>query len=105
MEQHSLQKSLIKYRGQSPVGGHTMELFIGDRAAVFNRLKHSLELLAAPPDFLLRVAPGFRYRADELYVGFEQWRMQVLGNFVSELASEQLSCFLALHQIFLQTRQ
>src|SRR5258708_40357114 len=62
------------------------ELFIGDRAAVFNRLKHSLELLAAPSDFQLRVAPGFGYRADELYLGFEQWRMKVLSNFESELA-------------------
>jgi len=76
-----------------------MELFIGDRAAVFNRLKHSLELLAAPSDFQLRVAPGFGYRADELYLGFEQWRMKVLSNFESELASEQLSCLRSLHQI------
>jgi len=81
-----------------------MELFIGDRAAVFNRLKHSLELLAAPSDFQLRVAPAFGYRADELYLGFEQWRMKVLSNFESELASEQLSCLRSLQQIFLQMR-
>src|SRR3981189_3109066 len=96
MGQHPLQKSLIKCRGQSPVGGHTMELFIGDRAVVFNRLKHSLELLAAPSDFQLRVAPGFGYRADALYIGFDHWRMKVLGNFESELASAALSCVRSL---------
>jgi hypothetical protein len=81
-----------------------MELFIADRAVVFDRLKHSLELLAAPSDFQLRVAPAFGYRADELYMGFEHCRMKVLSNFESELASEQLSCLKSLQQIFLQMR-
>jgi hypothetical protein len=78
-----------------------MELFMADKTLVFDRLKHSLELLAAPPDVQLRVVPAFGYRAHELYLSFDHWRMKVLGNFLSELAAEQISCLDSLQQTFM----
>jgi hypothetical protein len=77
-----------------------MELLMADKALVFGRLKHSLELLAAPPDMQLRVVPAFGYRAHELYLGFDHWRMKVLGNFLSELAADQISSLNSLQETF-----
>jgi hypothetical protein len=46
------------------------------------------------------VVPAFGYRAHELYLSFDHWRMKVLGNFLSELAADQLSCLESLQQMF-----
>lgn len=77
-----------------------MELLMADKALAFGRLKHSLQLLAAPPDTQLRVVPTFGYRAHELYLGFDHWRMKILGNFLSELAADQVSCLDSLQERF-----
>jgi hypothetical protein len=82
-----------------------MEVLMANKAWVFDRLKHSLELLAAPPEIQLRVVPPFGYRADELYLSFEHWRMQVLGNFQSDLEADQVSGLDSLQQIFVQMSQ
>jgi hypothetical protein len=77
-----------------------MELFMANKTLVFNRLKHSLELLAAPPEIQLRFVPDFGYRADELYLGFDHWRSQLLVNFESELAADQRNCLNSLQELF-----
>jgi hypothetical protein len=82
-----------------------MEVLMANKTWVFERLKHSLELLAAPPEIQLRVVPSFGYRADELYLSFDHWRMKVLGSFQSELEEEQLSGLDSLQQIFVQMDQ
>jgi hypothetical protein len=79
-----------------------MQLVMADRAWVFDRLKHSLQLLAAPPEFQLRVVPAFGYRADELYLSFDHWRAKLLNGFQSELAAEQLACLDSLQEIFIE---
>jgi len=79
-----------------------MELVTADKAWVFDRLKHSLQLLAAPPDIQLRVVPAFGYRADELFLSFDHWRAKLLDNFQSELAAEQLSCLDCLQETFVR---
>ena len=79
-----------------------MELLMADKTWVLDRLKHSLELLAAPPNIQLRVVPAFGYRADELYLSFDHWRAKLLSGFQSELAAEQLSCLDSLQQIFVE---
>ena len=79
-----------------------MELVMADKAWVFDRLKRSLQLLAAPPDIQLRVVPAFGYRADELFLSFDHWRAKLLDNFQSELAAEQLSCLDCLQEIFVE---
>jgi hypothetical protein len=77
-----------------------MELLFANRSLVFDRLKHSLELLAAPPEIQLRVVPAFGYRADELYLSFDHWRNKLLVNFESELATDQLTCLDSLQELF-----
>jgi hypothetical protein len=81
-----------------------MEFIMADKPLVFSRLKHSLQLLAAPPDIQLRVVPAFGYRADELYLSFEHWRSKLLVYFQSELAADQLTCLNSLQQIFVEMR-
>jgi hypothetical protein len=81
-----------------------MELLVADKALVFGRLKHSLQLLAASPDIQLQVVPAFGYRADELYLSFEHWRSKLLVHFQSELRADQLSCLDSLQQIFVEMR-
>lgn len=82
-----------------------MEVLIKNKAWVFERLKHSLELLAAPPEIQVRVVPCFEYRADELSLTFDHWRKKVLGNFQSELEADQLSALDYLQQIFARVGQ
>lgn len=82
-----------------------MEVLMANKAWVFERLKHSLEILAAPPEIQARVVPSFGYRADELYLTFDHWRMKVLGNFQSELEADQLSGLDSLQQIFARMSQ
>jgi hypothetical protein len=63
-----------------------------DRTGVFERLKHSVQLLACPPELQLKMLPHFVCKADELALDFDQWREIVLNNFRSELSIDQMSC-------------
>jgi hypothetical protein len=78
-----------------------LELFVTNKSLVFSRLKLSLELLAAPPEIQLHFVPDFGYRADELYLGFDQWRSQLLANFHSELAADQLNSLNSIQEVFI----
>src|SRR5215831_7784735 len=63
-----------------------------DRVGIFERLKHSIQLLACPPEVQLRMFPHFVCKADELALDFDQWREIVLNTFRSELSIDQMSC-------------
>jgi len=62
-----------------------------DRLAIFERLKHSVQLLACPPEIQLKMLPRFVCKADELALDFDLWREVVLNNFRSELRTDQIS--------------
>ena len=63
-----------------------------DRSAIFERLKHSIQLLAWQPGTQLKLLPDFVCKADELALEFDHWREVVLDNFGPELSTEQMSC-------------
>ena len=67
-----------------------------DRLGTFERLKHSLQLLACPAEVQLNLLPSFVCKADELALGFNQWRLVAVDNFRSELTASQLSCLDAI---------
>jgi hypothetical protein len=70
------------------------------RNAIFERLKHSLQLLASPPDVQLRILPPYVCRADELALEFDHWWIVVLDNYKADLSLDQLSALTALHEKF-----
>jgi hypothetical protein len=49
-----------------------------NRAGIFERLKHSIQLLASPAEFQLKMLPDFVCKADELALDFDLWREAVL---------------------------
>jgi len=63
-----------------------------DRFAIFECLKHSIQLLACPAEIQLRMLPRFVCRADELVLDFDLWKEIVLNNFRSELSTDQMCC-------------
>src|ERR1700677_136029 len=67
-----------------------------DRLGIFERLKHSIQLLACPPEVQLNLLPSFVCKADELALDFDNWREVALSNFRSELTDDQLSCLDAI---------
>ena len=69
-----------------------------DRLAIFERLKHSVQLLACPPEIQLKTLPRFVCKADELALDFELWREVVLDNFRSELSTDQMCCIESIDQ-------
>ena len=66
-----------------------MEVVTANRAWLLGRLKHSLEILAAPAEIQLREASASGHKADELFLRFEHWRSKVMGSFSSEIAIDQ----------------
>jgi hypothetical protein len=67
-----------------------------DRLETFERLKHSIQLLACSPEIQLKMLPQFVCKADELALDFDHWREVAVGNFRSELTTHQLSCLDAI---------
>ena len=63
-----------------------------DRLGIFERLKHSIQLLACPPEVQLNLLPSFVCKVDELALDFDHWQRVALSNFRSELTADQLSC-------------
>lgn len=60
-----------------------------DRVGIFERLKHSVQLLASPAEVQLRTMPDFVCKADELALDFDLWKDATLSNFRSELTGAQ----------------
>jgi hypothetical protein len=73
-----------------------------NRPWLFERLKHSLQLLACPPEIQVRKFPDFVSAPDELVLDFANFQMAVVGNFRAELTGEQLSCLNSIDQGFSQ---
>jgi len=67
-----------------------------DRVWVFERLKHSIQLLASPAEVQLVLLPDFACKADELALDFDQWRDVAVSNFRPEMMPEELSSLEAL---------
>jgi len=67
-----------------------------NRIGIFERLKHSIQLLASPPEVQLTLLPSFVCKADELALDFDQWCLVALSNFRSELTADQLLCLDAI---------
>jgi hypothetical protein len=70
----------------------------GSREAIFERLKHSLQLLASQPEIQLRLLPSFVCRADELALDFDQWREMVLHNYAEDLSPDRRSALALLDE-------
>jgi hypothetical protein len=75
-----------------------------DRLGIFERLKHSIQLLALPPKIQLKLLPDFVCKPDELALEFDHWREVVLQNFSSSLSSEQISCIESIRRSILDLR-
>jgi len=69
-----------------------------DRLAIFERLKHAVQLLACPPEIQLKMLPRFVCKADELALDFDLWREVALNNFRSELSTDQMSFIESIDQ-------
>jgi hypothetical protein len=67
-----------------------------DRLGIFERLKHSIQLLACPAEVQLNLLPRFVCKADELALDFDQWRLVAVSSFRSELTTSQLLCLDAI---------
>jgi len=68
------------------------------RKAIFERMKHSIQLLASPSDIQLRLLPPYVCKADELALDFDHWRVVVLDNYERDLNLDQLSALKALQE-------
>lgn len=58
---------------------------------IFERLKHSLQLLAASAETQLRLLPAFVCKADELALEFDHWREVVFQKYTEDLTASQRS--------------
>lgn len=68
------------------------------KGVIFGRLKHSVQLLAMPPEIQLRLLPSFVCKADELALEFDHWREVVFHNCRNELSVEQISAITELNE-------
>jgi hypothetical protein len=59
---------------------------------LLERLMHSLQLLACPPEVQLGSFPSFVHVPDELALDFDNFRTAFVGNFRTEITAEQLYC-------------
>lgn len=66
--------------------------------AVYERLKHSLQLLASSADVQLQLLPAYVCKADELALEFDHWREVVLDNYREELSTDQVQALTALDE-------
>jgi hypothetical protein len=77
-----------------------MEVVLANRAWLLGRLKHSLQILAAPADIQLREVSASSNKADQLYLKFEHWRSKVMSSFASEIEADQQSLLDSMERTF-----
>lgn len=70
------------------------------KTGIFERLKHSVQLLASSPEVQLRLLPPFVCKADELALDFDHWREVALHNYGEDLSADQTSTLATLDQTF-----
>lgn len=68
------------------------------REGIFKRLKHSIQLLACPPDVQLGLLPSFVCKADELALEFDNWWEVTRRNYSADLSADQLSALRAVNE-------
>jgi hypothetical protein len=68
------------------------------KVGVFERLKHSVQLLALPAEAQLKLLPSFVCKADELASDYETWREVTLRNYGKELSVDQVSSMAQLDE-------
>jgi hypothetical protein len=73
-------------------------MYEADGTWIFERLKHSLQLLACRAEIQLNNFPNFVAVADELALDFENFRATLTGNYRTELTAEQASCLDSLER-------
>jgi hypothetical protein len=77
-----------------------MEIPKANRAWLLGRLKHSLEILAAPAHIQLQAVPPFGHKAGELYMSFNHWRSRVVGSLHPEIATGQRALLDSMERTF-----
>ena len=82
-----------------------MDVLKPNRDWLLGRLKHSLEILAAPADIQLRAVPEFGHKAGELYMSFNHWRAKVIGSFPSEIGVGQRALLDSMERTFTDMSQ
>lgn len=73
-----------------------------DNAWLTERLMQALQLLACPPEIQLGKFPPFVHAPDEMALDFDNFRSAFVGNFRSELKSEQIHCLELIDRTFEQ---
>jgi hypothetical protein len=66
------------------------------KEAIFERLRHSLQLLASPAVTQLKLLPPYVCKADELALEFDNWQEISLHNYRKEFSVDQISAMSAL---------
>jgi hypothetical protein len=66
--------------------------------AILKRLKHSLQLLALPPEKQLDLLPPFVCKGDELALEFDHWREVTFRNYRGQLSVDQISALVELDE-------
>ena len=82
-----------------------MDVLKPNRDWLLGRLKHSLEILAAPADIQLRTVPSFGHRAGQLYMSFNHWRSRVVGYCPCEIGVGQRALLDSMERTFTDMSQ
>jgi hypothetical protein len=69
-----------------------------NRPWLTERFKHSLQLLACPPEIQFSKSPVSAHVPDELALVFDHFRGAFVGNFSAELTAEQISSVARIDQ-------
>jgi hypothetical protein len=68
------------------------------KTRILERLKHSVQLLAASPEIQLSLLPNYVCKADELALDFDLWLEITLHNSQTDLTTDQRSALTALNE-------
>jgi hypothetical protein len=68
------------------------------KEAIFERLKHSIQLLASSPQVQLQLLPPFACKADEIALDFNHWLEVTLDKYKGDLSLAQLSALKAIDE-------
>jgi hypothetical protein len=67
------------------------------RRGIFERLKHSLQALAAEASVQVQLFPDFVHKNDELVLDFDHWQDCAIGNYGKEMTAAQLQSLRAIN--------
>jgi hypothetical protein len=75
-------------------------MIAANRTWIFDRTKHALQHLACPAEMQIQLIPSFACAADELAFEFDHWAQTLIGNFRSELTTEQIASITVIDENF-----